>query len=424
MNNSTQKELKNIQVLRFLAAFLVVFAHVPMSQFSGAGIKEDFFGFGAIGVDIFFVISGFIMFYIAKNTKYGIGNAASFLIKRILRVVPLYWLFLVLSIYLSFISVNCPSWADPCPFWLQPNYKFSNIDAETIIRSFTFTNFSSGPIYSVGWTLIYEFWFYVFISATIAFGVNRLNSFAIIVTITLLSYLLKAPITYSLFNVLFNPLMIEFGYGVLLYSVWSHEKLSLKFTFILFVLTNAINLFIFYKFKNLFEHSLFRPIVWGGIAYSMVSLALFSEGKIKIHKYFVSLGDASYSLYLTHWLIVTTLPFFLVIYSIQLNAVLFVLLNVLASIFASIILYRCVEYPLLIASKILVGYLNSMFSKKTLGLKYFSKTDKVTDSESNYLQSKIVNNEVRLEQLHSIFQKGLISQDEFEGKRTEILKNI
>ena len=80
MEAGLQNKIENIQVLRFIAAFSVMMVHLPV------------FEFGAWGVDIFFVISGFIMMYI---TEY---NNKNFLIKRIIRIVPLYWL-LTLAVF-------------------------------------------------------------------------------------------------------------------------------------------------------------------------------------------------------------------------------------------------------------------------------------------------------------------------------------
>ena len=74
MEAGLQNKIESIQVFRFFAAFSVMLVHMPI------------FEFGHWGVDIFFVISGFIMMYITeKNNNY-------FLIKRFIRIIPLYWI--------------------------------------------------------------------------------------------------------------------------------------------------------------------------------------------------------------------------------------------------------------------------------------------------------------------------------------------
>ena len=77
--------IKNIQVLRALAALLVIFVHLDMFLKPLFG-TADILSFGS-GVDIFFVISGFIM---VKTTANGKTSAGTFLIKRLLRIAPLY----------------------------------------------------------------------------------------------------------------------------------------------------------------------------------------------------------------------------------------------------------------------------------------------------------------------------------------------
>ena len=72
--------LFNVQVLRAIAALLVVHAHA--SGPSGLGLK--WFG-GTSGVDLFFVISGFIIAYVTSQ------DASQFMKRRLLRIVPIYW---------------------------------------------------------------------------------------------------------------------------------------------------------------------------------------------------------------------------------------------------------------------------------------------------------------------------------------------
>ena len=86
----------NIQVLRAVAAYMVVFHHLidSWNNYVGTEFAPIYLNVGAAGVDIFFVISGFVM--IEATT----GKAVSpitFLQKRINRIVPLYWLLSILA---------------------------------------------------------------------------------------------------------------------------------------------------------------------------------------------------------------------------------------------------------------------------------------------------------------------------------------
>ena len=179
-----RETIYNIQALRFFAAFSVVFAHLQISRYSGIGIKPDLFAIGAFGVDIFFVISGFIMAFVSNGMKdSNIQNSVEFFIKRVFRVVPLYWMFTFVAYILAFMSISCPTNLTVCPWYLSENYNFAKTSFDWLLQSLTFTNWTRGPIYSVGWTLIYEFWFYVLFSICLLFGSKPLKLFSIIMAL-------------------------------------------------------------------------------------------------------------------------------------------------------------------------------------------------------------------------------------------------
>ena len=84
--------IANIQYLRFLAAFLVIYAHANLAVY---GITPQITNLGGVGVDIFFIISGFIMPYIIYGGLYKYGmtpklTPLGFIKRRITRIWPLY----------------------------------------------------------------------------------------------------------------------------------------------------------------------------------------------------------------------------------------------------------------------------------------------------------------------------------------------
>jgi exopolysaccharide production protein ExoZ len=103
INNSAR--LNGIQLLRAIAVLLVIHCHILDRQIAtGGSIQQSFFylqDFGASGVDIFFVISGFIITLVAHPFA-RMEQGLPFFIKRILRVVPLYWLVSLLSAFLFY----------------------------------------------------------------------------------------------------------------------------------------------------------------------------------------------------------------------------------------------------------------------------------------------------------------------------------
>ncbi|HHU9843474.1 TPA: acyltransferase family protein, partial [Escherichia coli] len=97
-----KQTIYNIQVLRFFAALIVVIAHSEIVMY---GIRMS--GLGGIGVDIFFIISGFIMPFIAYGGKKADGpfniSAAKFFLRRLVRILPLYIILTACAVYVSYL---------------------------------------------------------------------------------------------------------------------------------------------------------------------------------------------------------------------------------------------------------------------------------------------------------------------------------
>ena len=143
---------QNVQILRGIAAVMVVLFHaVPWFDFDAAALplmQRVFHLWGKSGVDLFFVISGFVIMLSQSRAHRGFG---AFLYERALRILPLYWLltaaFMVLLVAL------------PHSFAGQPP-----LTAERILLSFGMLNWlllREWPILFVGWSLEYEALFYL-----------------------------------------------------------------------------------------------------------------------------------------------------------------------------------------------------------------------------------------------------------------------
>lgn len=134
----------NLQILRALAAVGVVIYHIDYHFV--AGVHTEF-----MGVAIFFVISGFIMCFITQD------RADGFLLNRVVRIVPLYWLSILalllvmfgLRIFKASIWLDTPTWHPEEPIWFY------------VGRSLLFMPSDQFPVLGVGWTLNFEVYFYV-----------------------------------------------------------------------------------------------------------------------------------------------------------------------------------------------------------------------------------------------------------------------
>jgi exopolysaccharide production protein ExoZ len=125
--------LSSIQVLRGVAAVMVVLFHVLGFQI------------GSAGVDIFFVISGFIMFHTNREVFGHAGAAILFLKRRILRVAPLYWL--------------CTAFA------LWPKTELKTLAASVLFVPVRSGDGSIHTVLAPGWTLNFEMFFYIVFAA-------------------------------------------------------------------------------------------------------------------------------------------------------------------------------------------------------------------------------------------------------------------
>jgi peptidoglycan/LPS O-acetylase OafA/YrhL len=125
--------IKNIQALRAIAALSVVLYHI------------DIIGIGSSGVDIFFVISGFVIAKSGSNV-----DAVQFYSRRLFRIVPIYWIGTILVFGIAIVAPHL--------------LKHTDADLADLIRSLIFIPYlkSSGlaqPVLFLGWTLNYEMFF-------------------------------------------------------------------------------------------------------------------------------------------------------------------------------------------------------------------------------------------------------------------------
>ena len=252
----------SIQALRGLAALFVVFQHIR------------FLNFGAFGVDIFFCISGFmIMFTTEKSTKY-------FFRKRLIRILPLYYL-MTLVTYLSLLLF--PS------MFQQTRHNLSYL-----VKSLLFIPFDIGggiiqPLVRIGWTINCEMLFYLLFfiafhismkyrglicSAFLAVLVGAVQIFAPLIS----SW--QSPIGRMFSPVLMfygDPVMLEFIFGILAY----------------------------YLLRFLYHRHLEHPFPMAVSVLSAVGIpvifCLLAGLKLSLPRFFILMGNISYSLYLVHY---------------------------------------------------------------------------------------------------------------------------
>ena len=317
MGVGLQNKIDSIQVLRFFAAFSVMMVHLPV------------FEFGIWGVDIFFVISGFIMMYVTEN------NEKFFLLKRIFRIVPLYW---ILTLGVFALAIFVPD---------VLNNTTANI--VHLIKSLFFIPFDKNgtghfPILFLGWTLNFEVIFYFLFSLSLVFfKENRMIACSIFIIIFLVFNKIFSEKNF-IFETYANDIFIEFIFGMILFTIWKKYKnkisTNLSNHFIcLAILLVSIFILNYYNFS--------RSVSYGLPSLILAVYFLFFLNHLKFPKILVSLGDASYCIYLLHPYVIQFFYKILEIneYDIIIELVFTLIIFVIVFI-VSLLIYKFIEFPI------------------------------------------------------------------------------
>ncbi|WP_394174847.1 acyltransferase family protein [Thalassotalea litorea] len=264
-------KLDSLQVLRALAAFAVVFSHIPM-------INR-----GEFGVDIFFVVSGFIICFITER------DSDNFILKRIFRVLPLYY---VGTIGVFMIGTYVPA--------LVSSEPGSGMELVKSLLFIPYQNASGeiAPVLKLGWTLNYEMFFYVVFALSLRLSKIHASSICacLLVTLICMGQLLNVDNLFYQFYT--DTILLEFIYGMAIYALWKnthHWQVSKTLSYVSLGLTLAVVLSMFF-----IDRSGARFIYFGLPSVAVVSLMLWGVKSIRFPLWLILLGDASYSLYLFH----------------------------------------------------------------------------------------------------------------------------
>jgi exopolysaccharide production protein ExoZ len=315
------RTLYGIQYLRALAALAVVLFHA--AERSGGHFR-----IGAAGVDVFFVISGFIMWTMSERRP---ATPLRFVLDRLQRIAPSYWIVTMIMIIGAVVG-------------LFPNMKLT---ASHIVGSLLFIPIrspSNGEIWPVlvqGWTLNFEMFFYVIFAACLFLPQRlRLGSligiFAAFVAIGAMTHP-QSPMlaTYV------RPIILEFVAGTLLARFWLKGHVpGIGLGLALVVVSVA-------GFAAIELLGLdFNEMTCGPLAVALVlgTVSIERSGKLPSVPPLTYLGNASYSIYLWHTLAISVVVKLLASLQIPPDAITFV--SLISGTLLGIIAYEAVEKPL------------------------------------------------------------------------------
>jgi exopolysaccharide production protein ExoZ len=331
-----EADFRTIQALRAIAALLVVLYH----GFEMWALRVDpaaaVWPNGAAGVDIFFVISGFVMVMASRRIAALSGGWRVFIAQRLARIVPLYWLVTSAKLVLVFAFAGLA---------LR-----SNLGLDYVVRSYLFLPLADSgghfrPLLPVGWTLTFELLFYLLFALALALRVDVLRVLLPGLGLVAIAALFRGA-SWPAWTMLFDTIVIEFIFGVVLARLllrgWILPPVLatccvvVGFALILTVTQGAQNL---------------RTLTWGLPALAIVAGAVSLEGRLAdaIPRWLLVLGDASYSIYLTHGFVVPAvgLAFVTLHWATASAEALAVLACLAASSIVGVAVYRAIERPIM-----------------------------------------------------------------------------
>jgi exopolysaccharide production protein ExoZ len=345
-------KLAAIQMLRAIAAVLVVLAHAierqAQWQQTDQWVTETARLAGAIGVWIFFIISGFIMSYTYYD-KFGVAGAAGrFVASRIVRIVPIYWLATALEVVLRLRHGT-------------------EVDVHKLICSLFFIPIAvepgpmaaMRPILGVGWTLNYEMMFYACFASVLFLPRRRgltvllLGVAGLVLTGTFFKPLSDTRDPTSLMTFVSAPIVLLFGAGVLIGTAARQHaggstvrRSGLLLTALVAALTAPLVVF------AIFGGAYPAAIAWLAVFWIVCAICVVlcvivrTDDAGRFSQALVRLGDASYSLYLFHFfaILATEKLWWLLVGRSGASA--FVLVCVAAAIVAAALINRFIETPM------------------------------------------------------------------------------
>ncbi|WP_321948525.1 acyltransferase [Paraburkholderia sp. J10-1] len=272
------QKLKSLTVLRAVAATTVIFFHI---------MSPTGHTFGEFGVDIFFVISGFVIALVLDNPEL---TAQRFLADRIARIVPLYWV-LTFGVFVGALIA---------PELLNS----TTADLGNLLKSLFFIPYrkESGQIFPmlfVGWTLNYEMLFY----AVTAVSLIVMRRHRLLLTSALLLAIFcaaKASHSHGVFAAFYtNQRMFEFPLGILAYQLWKFGvRIKLPLAGCM-----AIAAYAWMAWINWHDLSNAPLLYYGLPAFVLIASTLSLEsatGSGWVTRAAIFIGNASYAIYLSH----------------------------------------------------------------------------------------------------------------------------
>ena len=330
--------IKNIQALRALAANGVVLSHLYVTELKyghGFVILPVTTQLATCGVDLFFVISGFIMAIVAYDVSW-----RRFLFDRTTRIFPPYWFYTTVILIVSILFPSIVNSSYPHP--------------PSLLRSYLLIPDTVTPLLAVGWTLIHEMYFYlcfaliIFLTSIFRFRLP-LWLFIWAALIVVSNSLAQAyEISTPIIAVITHPLTLEFIMGAVVGCIIRREITDFGVPVMAAGIVGLIAVFLLSDKPDIVNIRNLQNVILLGIPCALIvygAVAIELNNVVTAPNLLIALGNASYSTYLSHVLVLSAIGrVFAAIpqHNIYLETV-FVIVCIASANIAGLLSYRFIE---------------------------------------------------------------------------------
>jgi exopolysaccharide production protein ExoZ len=335
-------QLYGIQALRALAAFMVAVHHaqhdaVVVAQRAGAVFTPSTLLPWMAGVDIFFVVSGFIMVHASAGLFDRPGGAKLFVARRLARIVPLYWAATTVFLLVGMVVPAALNSGVPDLAQIAGSYLFWPVVS---------TQGLAQPVYSLGWTLNYEMLFYALFGAGLVLpGRFTLPAVTLALCALVAFEAIAGPLALPV-GFWGQPIVLEFAAGM---GIAMLRKRGLRLGMPLRAAVAALGVAVLLVAARWGEGGgAWSSFAWhGGAAALLVLAAACGERRgapsapVRV---LALVGDASYALYLVHPFVIRGLREVAVRLGMG-SPLLFIALALIGSVVSALIVHRWFEKP-------------------------------------------------------------------------------
>ncbi|EMU9504827.1 TPA: acyltransferase [Enterobacter asburiae] len=361
-------KIYSIHYLRGIAALFVVLFHFRSymnNVYAQSNLGDILFSKGAFGVDLFFVISGFIICFATEKEEF--HSSLKFVIRRFFRIYPL----LIFSMLVYFLVVVLRPESHDLMIWFLWSIIPLHVDYHAGAPFFGYN------MLGIAWTLTYEvsFYFIFLIAMSISHKYRMILSSTILISMVIMSQMLSGSPTLDGLNnnyiindfitLISSPIYIDFVYGIITYCVFKKVKISenrkgggiLSALLICIVVITTSSIF-------LTKDTNHGPLSWGFMAFVIALCMTLLEDIVR--KYDSALldvlGNVSFSLYMCHYIIIEIYNKYF--HSESFTGASALVMMTTISVMVSILLFRFVEMPSVNASKKLTAIVDSIGQKQ------------------------------------------------------------